>query len=57
MRCATSLMTLIHMVMRILGVGFSFYSSPALRSCGVASHVNTCVPTVEPADANANAAS
>lgn len=47
-RCATSLMTLIHMIMRILSVDFSFYTSAALRSSGVASHVNTCIPLRHP---------
>lgn len=47
-RCATSLTMLIDMVMRILSVDFSFYTSPALRSSRVASHVNTCVPLRHP---------
>lgn len=47
-RCATSLMTLIHMIMRILSVDFSFYTGAALRSSGVASHVNTCIPLRHP---------
>lgn len=42
--CHTFLLTLIHMLMRILRVDFSFHIGTEQRSLGVTSHVNTCIP-------------
>lgn len=49
--CHTFLLTLIHMVIWIRNVDFSFYTRAELRSYRVASHVNTCTPVRYPGSA------